>query len=39
MNLSTIASSVNQRIMTQFNIQAPTYKNQLGDFINFKPYA
>ena len=38
MNLSTIASSVNQRIMRQFNIQAPIYENQLGDFIYFQPY-
>ena len=38
MNLSTLASSVNQRIMRQFNIQAPIYENQLGDFIYFQPY-
>ena len=37
LNLSTIASSVNQRIMRQFNVQAPIYENQLGDFIYFHP--
>ena len=37
-DLSTIASSVNQRIMRKFNIQAPVYENQLGDFIYFQPY-
>ena len=37
LNLATIASSVNQRIMRKFNIQAPIYENQLGDFIYFEP--
>ena len=37
LNLSTIASSVNQRIMRQFHVQAPIYENQLGDFIYFHP--
>lgn len=38
LNLATIASSVNQRIMRQFQIQAPIYENQLGDFIYFEPH-
>ena len=37
-DLSTISSSVNQRIMRKFNIQAPVYENQLGDFVYFQPY-
>ena len=37
LDLSTIASSVNRRIMGQFHIQAPIYENQLGDFIYFHP--
>ena len=37
LNLATIASCVNQKIMRKYNIQAPIYENQLGDFVYFDP--
>jgi len=36
-DLATIASSVNQKIMDIYKIQAPVYENQLGNFLYFKP--
>ena len=37
LNLATMASCVNQKIMRNYKIQAPIYENQLGDFIYFDP--
>ena len=37
LDMATLASSVNQKIMKEYKIQAPVYENQLGDFIYFDP--